>query len=63
MKNKKKETRGCWKKQTVKKRRKVEENKIKEKDMWDHLAKSNSEFRHIKKAKIESKKISETIIN
>ena len=63
MKNEKKGTRGCWKKQTVKKRRKVEENKKKEKDMWDHLAKSNSEFRDIKKAKKESKKISETIIN
>ena len=31
--------------------------------MWDHLAKSNSEFRDIKRAKKESKKISETIIN
>ena len=47
----------------LKKNRKAEENKIKEKDMWERLSKLNSEFKDIKKAKKEAKKMSETIIN
>ena len=31
--------------------------------MWEHLAKLNGEFKVIKKARKESKKMSETIIN
>ena len=47
----------------LKKKRKAEETKRKEKDMWNRLAKLNGELKEIKKAKIESKKMSETIIN
>ena len=47
----------------LKKKTKAEETKRKEKDMWNRLAKLNGEFKEIKKAKIESKKMSETIIN
>ena len=53
-----------WKKQTVDKRkRKNDQKKIKEKDKRECLAKLNSEFKDVKKAKKESKKMSETIIN
>ena len=62
-KRKKTKARGSWKKQTVKKKRKAKENKRKEKDMWERLAKLNGEFKDIKKAKKEAKKMSETIIN
>ena len=47
----------------LKKKRKAEETKRKEKDMWNRLAKLNGELKEIKKAKTESKKMSETIIN
>ena len=47
----------------LRKKRKTEKNKIKEKDMWERLGKLNSEFEDIKKAKKESKKTSETIMN
>ena len=52
------------KKQTLKKNKgKAEENKVKEKEMWQCLAKLNGEFKDIKKAKKDSKKMSETVIN
>ena len=60
---KKKKAWGSWKKQTAKKNRKVDENKRKEKDMWERLVKLNGEFKDIKKAKKETKRMSETIIN
>ena len=47
----------------LQKKQKAEENKVKEKDMWECLAKLNSKFKDIKKAKKDSKKMSETIIN
>ena len=47
----------------LKKKRKVEETKITEKDMWNRLATLNGEFKKIKKKKKESKKMSETIMN
>ena len=47
----------------LKKKRKAEETKITEKDMWNHLATLNGEFKKIKKEKKESKKMSETIMN
>ena len=47
----------------LRKKRKTEKNKIKEKDMWERLGKLNSEFEDIKKVKKESKKTSETIMN
>ena len=39
-----------------KKPRNAEENKVKEKNMWNRLAQLNSEFKDIEKAKKESKK-------
>ena len=51
------------KKKLEKKKKKQEETKIKEKDMWRRLSKLNDEFKGIKKAKKEAKKMSETIIN
>ena len=47
----------------LKKKRKAEEMKITEKDMWNRLATLNGEFKKIKKEKKESKKMSETIMN
>ena len=47
----------------VRNKRKTEENRVNENDMWECLAKLNSEFKDIKKAKKDSKKMSETIIN
>ena len=47
----------------LKKKRKVEENKIKQKDMWERLAKLNGELKDVKKEKKEAKKMPETIIN
>ena len=47
----------------LRKKRKTEKNKIKEKDMWERLGKLNSEFEDIKKAKKESKKMPKTIMN
>lgn len=38
-----------------------EENRVKEGQMWDRLAELNGEFKKIKKAKKDSKKMSETI--
>ena len=38
----------------LKKKRKAEETKRKEKDMWNRLAKLNGELKEIKKAKTES---------
>ena len=49
--------------EVAEKNRKVDENKIKEKDMWERLVKLNGEFKDIKKAKKETKRMSETIIN
>ena len=63
MSMKEKTKRGGRKKQTLKKKQKEEETKIKEKEMWERLAKLNGDFKDIKKAKKESKKMSETIIN
>ena len=37
--------------------------KVKEDQMWQRLSELNSEFKKIKKAKKEAKKLSETIIN
>ena len=53
---------NSWK-QTFKKTKKSEESKVKEKDMWERLAKLNGEFKEIKKTKKEAKKMSETVIN
>ena len=39
-----------------KKSQNAEENKVKEKNMWNRLAQLNSEFKDIKKAKKEPKK-------
>ena len=39
-----------------KKKKKSEENKIKEKDMWEHLSKLDGEFTSIKKPKKQAKK-------
>ena len=39
----------------LKKKKESEENKIKEKDMWQRLNKINGEFKNIKKAKKEAK--------
>ena len=47
----------------LKKKRKAEETKITEKDMWNRLATLNGEFKKIKKEKKESEKMSETIMN
>ena len=47
----------------LKKKQKTEESKVKEKEMWERLSKLKGEFKNIKKAKKESKKMSETIIN
>ena len=55
--------RGCRKNKLLKQKRKAEETKRKEKDMWSRLAKLNGEFKEIRKAKKASKKMSETIIN
>ena len=44
-------------------KKKAEETKVKEIEMWECLAKLNGEFKDIKEAKKESKKMSETIIN
>ena len=38
-----------------KKKKNPEENKIEEKDMWEHLSKLNGEFKNIKKTKKEAK--------
>ena len=43
-------------------KKKYEETKVKEKDMWQRLAKLNDEFKEIKKSKKDIKKMSETII-
>ena len=47
----------------LKKKKESEENKIKEKDMWQRLNKINGEFKNIKKAKKEAKNMSSTVIN
>ena len=41
------------KQQQQQQQRKAEENKVKEKEMWEHLSKLNGEFKDIKKAKKE----------
>ena len=46
----------------LKKKKESEENKIKEKDMWQRLNKINGEFKNIKKAKKEAKNMSSTVI-
>ena len=46
----------------LKKKRKQEETKIKEKDMWKRLNQLNDEFKEIKKSKKDAKKMSDTII-
>ena len=50
--NRKKKRDKKWLKKTKlrKKSRKAEENKVKEKDMWNRLTKLNSEFKVIKEA-------------
>ena len=62
-KNKKRRRIVAEKNKLLTKKRKNDQNKIKEKDKWECLAKLNSEFKDVKKAKKESKKMSETIIN
>ena len=47
----------------LKKKQKTEEIKVKEKDMWERLAKLNGKFKNIKKAKKAAKKMSDTIRN
>ena len=47
----------------LKKKKESEENKIKEKGMWQRLNKINGEFKNIKKAKKEAKNMSSTVIN
>ena len=44
------------------KKQKKKESKIKENEMWDRLAELNGEFKKIKKAKTEAKKMSEIVI-
>ena len=46
----------------LKKKRKQEETKIKEKDMWKRLNELNSEFKEHKKTKKDAKKMFATII-
>ena len=62
-KQKQKRQQVAEKNKLLKKKRKAEETKRKEKDMQNRLAKLNGKFKEIKKAKRESKKMSETIIN
>ena len=45
-----------------KKKRKLEENKKTEKEMWGRLKDLNKEFKDIKKQKKKSKKVSKTIL-
>ena len=61
----KQKRRDVAEKNTLKKKTKGRGKKKKkeEKDMWNRLVKLNGEFKEIKKAKKESKKMSETIIN
>ena len=47
----------------LKKQQKIEENKVKKKEMWERLSELNGEFKNIKKAAKEAKKMSGTIIN
>ena len=44
-----------------KKRPKIEENKVKEKEMWERLSELNGEFKNIKKAKKRPKKYLEQL--
>ena len=46
----------------LKKKRKQEATKIKEKDMWKRLSQLNNEFKEIKKSNKDAKKMSDTII-
>ena len=47
----------------IKQQKRDKETKVKEKQIWDRLAELNSDFKTIKKAKKEVKKMSETVIN
>ena len=62
-KRKQKRQKVAQKNKLLKKKKKQEETKIREKDTWRRLSKLNDEFKRIKKAKNEAKKMSETIIN
>ena len=41
----------------LKKKQKTEENKVKEKDMWERLSKLNSEFKTLKRQKKRAKNV------
>ena len=56
-KNKNKKGERWLKKQTVEKKRKQEESKVKEKGMWKRLGELNKEFNEVKKCKKDSKKM------
>ena len=49
-------------KKLLKKQKKKKESKIKENEIWGRLAELNEEFKKIKKAKTEAKKMSEIVI-
>ena len=54
---------GMWQKKInfKKKKPKIEENKVKEKEMWERLSELNGEFKNIKKAKKRPKKCLEQL--
>ena len=58
-----KQNEGMWQKKInfEKKRPKIEENKVKEKEMWERLSELNGEFKNIKKAKKRPKKYLEQL--
>ena len=50
-------------KRAEKQKLKLEENKIKEGEMWNRINKLNGEFKKLKQAKKNEKKMSSTVIN
>ena len=56
-------TRTCRKKRAEKRQLKLEDDKVKECEMWNRLNKLNGEFKKIKQAKKDEKKMLSTILN
>ena len=57
-----KQNEGMWQKKiNLKKPPKIEENKVKEKEMWERLSELNGEFKNIKNAKKRPKKCLEKL--
>ena len=54
---------GAEKKRAEKRQLKLEDDKVKEGEMWNRLNELNTEFKKIKQAKKDEKKISSTILN